>query len=255
LVGRFYECYQNAELFSFMDGFCRLAGGSLDTFGSLKNGRIVWALAKLGTDEYFPGDPVEKYVLMRNAHGGPGALEILFTDVRAACENTLSAALEGAGCRVSFSRAASRRLTVGAAEKVLGHYARHQKSLKEAMRLLVDKRLSGEDMLAMARALTRPVKSGGSRREDEDDAYGGNPPGAVEIIMWLADSGRGTEIPGVRGTAYGFLNAFTEYADHDRRLSRGRGPAWREAGFESKLPGACARLKQDAFDLCLAAAA
>jgi hypothetical protein len=177
----------------------------------------------------------------------------LFTDVMVACENTPGAAPGGAGRKVSVKHAVSMLSTVSEAEKVLGHYARHQKSLKEAMRLLVDKRLRGEDMLALT--LTRPVKSGGIRREDEDDAYRGNAPGAAEVIMRLADSGRGTGIPGVRGAAHGFLNAVTEYADHYGRLPRGQSPAWREANFESKLPGAGARFKQNAFDLCLAAAA
>ncbi|MDR1051798.1 MAG: hypothetical protein LBP95_12160 [Deltaproteobacteria bacterium] len=33
LVGRFYECHQNAELFSFMDGFCRLSGRARSRLG------------------------------------------------------------------------------------------------------------------------------------------------------------------------------------------------------------------------------
>jgi hypothetical protein len=76
----------------------------------------------------------------------------------------------------------------------------------------------------------------------------------VGKILELVETGKGTGIPGVRGTAYGFLNAVTEYVDHHRVVRAGdRDVA--EARFDVSLIGAGAQMKREAFDLCLRKAA
>ncbi|MDR1052021.1 MAG: DUF932 domain-containing protein [Deltaproteobacteria bacterium] len=247
VVGRNYECFQNAELFGFMENFCERAETSLETLGSLRNGRTVWALSRPVETEYVPNDPVKKHFLIKTCHDGSGAVEILFTDVRVVCNNSLIVALKNARSKVSVSHTPNMRLNVGAVDKVLAEYVKHQKSLGEAMSLLAARQMNADDMEALARTLTR----GRSAADGEEAPVSRR---GVESIMRLVEVGKGADIPGVRGTAYGFLNAVTEYADHYRIVRSGdRGQL--EAGFETKLMGGGARLKQEAFDLCLKLAA
>jgi phage/plasmid-like protein (TIGR03299 family) len=255
IVGNNYEVYQNAEMFGFMDRFCRAAGTGIETCGSLRQGRTVWGLSRSRETEYVKGDPVEKYFLVRNSHDGSSTLDVLFTDVRVVCVNTLSAAIEGCRNRVAVLHTANMRANIEAIGKVLAQYAsRHQQALASAMELLAKTSLSSREMREMALALTRPkarpkARPGqGQVGEDERDSK------AAGQILRLVETGRGTDIPGVRGTAYGWLNAVTEYADH-YKVVRATGKDKMEARFEASLSGSGAKLKQEAFDMCLQRAA
>ena len=66
-------------------------------------------------------------------------------------------------------------------------------------------------------------------------------------ILGLVEGGRGAEIPGVRGTAWGTYNAVTEWADHHRNAGQ---PA--ERRLESNLYGAGAEFKSTALSAILA---
>jgi hypothetical protein len=63
---------------------------------------------------------------------------------------------------------------------------------------------------------------------------------AYKKIMELFKSGMGTNIPGVKGTSWGLLNAATEYVDHHRGHKGTR--------FGSALIGEGSALKAAAFD-------
>jgi hypothetical protein len=71
VVGGAYEPFQNSDLFDFIGRFCRDTGSSIETAGSLRNGRTVWALAKNKVTEYLASDPIEKYFLIKNTNGEP----------------------------------------------------------------------------------------------------------------------------------------------------------------------------------------
>lgn len=85
---------QNAEAFEFFEEFIEAGSMNMDTAGSIRNGRKVWALAKLGDGfELFGGDKIEGYLLFSNPHYFGRCVEIKFTPVRVVCNNTLTMAL------------------------------------------------------------------------------------------------------------------------------------------------------------------
>lgn len=68
------------------------------TGGYLKNGEVIWLLAKLPGDIRVRGDDVlETYLLFTNSHDGSVAIDIRLTTVRVVCQNTLSLALHKRG--------------------------------------------------------------------------------------------------------------------------------------------------------------
>jgi phage/plasmid-like protein (TIGR03299 family) len=75
---------------------------SIETAGSLQNGRKVWALARINASsaEVRPGDEVRPYALLSNSHDGSQAVRFGFTPVRVVCNNTLSAAHEGSASQL-----------------------------------------------------------------------------------------------------------------------------------------------------------
>lgn len=94
IVGNNYKVLQNSQAFNFFEPFVENEMASLETAGSLFNGKKVFVLAKIKSDNMVvdKNDEVEKYILLSNAHDGSQALRIGFTPIRVVCNNTLSAA-------------------------------------------------------------------------------------------------------------------------------------------------------------------
>lgn len=89
-----YKILQNTEAFEFFQPFLDTEVASLETAGSLKNGKRVWVLAKINRDDMIidKDDRVEKYILLSNSHDGTAAIKVGYCPIRVVCNNTLSAA-------------------------------------------------------------------------------------------------------------------------------------------------------------------
>ena len=93
-VGEGWNPVQNIEAFEFFSDFCKEGSMSMHTAGSLKEGRYVWALAKVGSDfELFNGDKIEGYLLFSNPHQFGKSIDVKFTPIRVVCNNTLTLSL------------------------------------------------------------------------------------------------------------------------------------------------------------------
>jgi phage/plasmid-like protein (TIGR03299 family) len=88
---------QNEQAFEFFDTYVKAGGMSMHTAGSLKDGQIIWGLAKVNDSfSLFGGkDEVESYLLLSNPHNYGKSVDIRFTPVRVVCNNTLSMSLKG----------------------------------------------------------------------------------------------------------------------------------------------------------------
>lgn len=90
-----YFPLQNREAFDWFQPFIDSGACTLESAGSLKNGKYVWVLAKIkGQDaEITNGDKIYPYLLLSNAHDTSRAVMAAFTVIRPVCWNTLSAAI------------------------------------------------------------------------------------------------------------------------------------------------------------------
>jgi len=88
---------QNEDVFGFFDEYVKKGGMEMHTAGSLKDGKMIWALAKVGESfSLFGGkDEVDSYLLLSNPHQFGKGVDIRFTPIRVVCNNTLSLSLEG----------------------------------------------------------------------------------------------------------------------------------------------------------------
>lgn len=86
---------QNSEAFQFFHEYCQAGDMEMHTAGSLKDGQIVWALAKVKESfELFKGDQVDSYLLFTNPHKFGQCIDVRFTPIRVVCNNTLTLALK-----------------------------------------------------------------------------------------------------------------------------------------------------------------
>ena len=92
---------QNHEAFEFFHEYCAIGDMEMNTAGSLRDGQIVWGLAKVKQSfELFKGDTVESYLLFTNPHKFGQSIDVRFTPIRVVCNNTLTLSLEQKADRV-----------------------------------------------------------------------------------------------------------------------------------------------------------
>lgn len=87
---------QNQDAFEFFDEYTKAGGMSMHTAGSLKDGQIIWGLAKVNESfSLFGGkDEVDSYLLLSNPHNYGKGVDVRFTPIRVVCNNTLSMSLD-----------------------------------------------------------------------------------------------------------------------------------------------------------------
>jgi phage/plasmid-like protein (TIGR03299 family) len=91
-----YHPVQNAEIVDFFREYCEAGHASIETMGGLRNGAVVWALAKLngGSTANLAGvDELRGYMLLATSHDGSLLTIGKPTQTRVVCWNTLSASL------------------------------------------------------------------------------------------------------------------------------------------------------------------
>lgn len=93
-VGADWQPVQNADAFEFFTEFVTAGSMKMETAGVLKDGQIVWALAKTGEEfTVFGHDTVESYLHFTNFHQFGNSTDVRFTGVRVVCNNTLQMSL------------------------------------------------------------------------------------------------------------------------------------------------------------------
>jgi len=97
VVGEQFTCIQNSEIFGVPDSLVEEGRITYEVAGALREGAIVFALARLSDYEITRlgghTDPVERFMLWTAGHGNGRAVIGGFTDVRVVCKNTLDAAM------------------------------------------------------------------------------------------------------------------------------------------------------------------
>lgn len=139
-VGPGWNPVQNAEAFDFFTDFVSSGDMVMDTAGSLKDGKLVWAMADVRDGfSLFNGDEVKGYLLFSNPHQYGKAIDVKFIMTRVVCNNTLSVALEEkgqAGVRINHRS----EFNASMVKEVLGLSHNKVEKFKEAAEFLGSKR-------------------------------------------------------------------------------------------------------------------
>jgi len=94
VVGTGWNPVQNSEAFEFFHDYVMAGDMEMHTAGSLKDGQMVWALAKTKESfELFNGDVTDNYFLFTNPHQFGKSINIRMTPIRVVCNNTLTLSL------------------------------------------------------------------------------------------------------------------------------------------------------------------
>lgn len=247
IVSERYQIVQPADVLEFFRDIVGKGGLELETAGSLDGGKKVWAMAKTGDVMCIKGqDRVEGYLLLSTSFDGSMATKAQFTSVRVVCNNTLSiatsAARSGAGAVVvphsSTFDATGAKVELGLIHGAWGKFEDEANALadrkltnKEAMQLLFD---IMEPKAALELAKGGAVEISTKRRNQ-----------ITSVFDLFQGRGMGASLVAASGTAWGMVNAITQYVDYDAGHNTNN-------RFRSGQFGPGAAMKQDAFAKALA---
>jgi phage/plasmid-like protein (TIGR03299 family) len=187
----------------------------LETGGSLARGRKVWMLARINEPVPLPGDGTATFPFLgiTSSHDGQASCAARLTTVRIVCGNTFSAAEaegERTGAVYSFSHRGDWRSRMGEAREALIYARTQPREYTEVMTgLLGIKVTPAQEQLFLREFIPSPPDGIISDRVAKNIAE------ARAAVQGFLDSPTvlGT---GVRGTAYGLVQAAGEYLDHGR---------------------------------------
>jgi len=211
VVSSRYQVVQPLEVLEFYRDLTEISGYELETAGVLKGGRKFWALARTGREAVLKGsDLVRGYLLLATSCDGSIATIATPTTIRVACENSLTAALGTAQGAVKVSH--STAFDADAVKRELGVAVAGWDEFMFRMRTLADRKVKvSEASNFFLKVLCNAGWEAPADQKLQNER-------ALKKVQALFDGqGRGAELSSAKNTAWGLLNAVTEFVDHERR--------------------------------------
>lgn len=239
VVSSRYQIVQPREILEFYRDLTEAGGFEMETAGVLKGGRKVWALARTNQSAVFKrNDIVNGYLLLATACDGTLATTAQFTSVRVVCNNTLAIALANGTGAIKVPH--STTFDASAVKKQLDISVSSWDRFVYRMKTLSERKVSNTEAQKFVEQLFYEMNSTASTFKTANER-------AMKKVMELYDGGgRGAELSSSKGTAFGLLNAVTEFVDHERRARN------QDYRLDSAWFGTGANLKSNALDQAIA---
>ncbi|CAB4140773.1 LGT_TIGR03299, phage/plasmid-like protein TIGR03299 [uncultured Caudovirales phage] len=204
VVSNDWNPVQNQEAFEFFNDFISEGEMEMHTAGSLQDGKIVWALAKVKDSfELFGGDQVDSYLHFTNFHKYGCSTDVRFTPIRVVCNNTLTLSLNTKVERmvkISHRRefdGDNVKLMLGVAAEKLAKY-------KQMAQFLGSKRYNNENIVEyFKRVFPIAGNGGGVKKELSKNA---------DLALSILDTQPGANF--AEGTWWQAFNSVTYVTDH-----------------------------------------
>lgn len=224
-----YSVWSMDEMGKLGDSIADACGGQfkINTGGMFGHGRKVWMWGKIAPDcEIVRGDIIQHNLCLANSFDGSMTFRANMTDVRPVCENTLGHALAGS---YSVRHVGDLILKTEEIAEALGLIAKQAETQDNDYRTMVETRMGVSDFMDIVKVIYP---------EDTDLQMQNRE--VLQRTFQYSPTIAG--IPGVNGTAWGALNSFTEFIDHEVKARSD------DRRFEMALFGAGAEIKDKALE-------
>ncbi len=239
VVSNRYQVVQPREVLEFYRDLTEVSGYELETAGVLKGGKKFWALARTGQSAELKGnDLVNGYLLLATSCDGTLATTATPTTVRVVCNNTLTISLNGATHAIKVPH--STRFDPQVVKKQLGIAVSQWDEFMYRMRALAERKVQWPEAMSFFMSVMCDTQV-----DDPVPDVIRNKRALEKIQNLYEGKGRGSDLESARGTAWGLLNAVTEYVDHERRARSS------EYRVDSAWFGQGAQIKQRALNSAL----
>jgi len=210
VVGPKFQTVQPREILEYFNNLAHDAGFQLTTAGTLFGGRKFWGQAENGAAAAVldPRDQVKSHLLLATACDGSMSTVAKFVNTRVVCNNTLTLALGENGKQVKVSH--KTQFNADFVNEALGLRAKEQFAVAmERFRAMATARVSPGAMVRATLELYEPQAS------ELDEAGVIKALQGRQIGKILNQDLIGKDLDGGAGTVWAWLNAVTQYIDHD----------------------------------------
>lgn len=242
--GKGFELLQPGDGLEFFRDLVDESDFSIETAGCLKGGAQFWALAKCNKSIVIDGsDKLNAYLLLATANDGSMSTVADFTTVRVVCNNTLTMAVGSNGNKAKIKVPHSRKFDHYDVKAELGLIDDRMATFALEADQLASRKLSEKEAINFFLSLY-------AKYDDQEKITNERTVNSVMPKLLKAYSrGPGSDLVTAKGTAWGAVNAVTNYIDFDTRAQSD------DNRFSSGQLGAGMQLKQKAFAEALVLAA
>jgi phage/plasmid-like protein (TIGR03299 family) len=248
VVGRDYQPVQNVDALNFMDAIVRTKEAVYESAGQFNGGRIVWMTARIPSDATV--DPVDKYLLLTTSHDGTTPIIAAALALRIWCANQIQAAIRKAKNKFRIRHTTNVEERIAEARKMMVGSLKYFHEVDELYEKMKNVKFTEAQLVTLVERVFSfdPDATKSNRQVTRLENI-------TEKVIDLSKTGNGTNLPGVKGTAWGAYNAVTEYLDHHTTVKGTKDPelAARKL-IDSTWFGSIALKTQKAFDETLSIA-
>ena len=206
IVSERYSVVQNTEAFAFVDGLigpdCRF-----ESAGHLNNFRTTWMLAQLQPRNIM-GDDYGNYLLFQNSHDGGGAIKVCITPIRIVCRNMLNIAISRASRRFSIRHVGNVNGKLEEANRVLHLSEEYLTAVDTEYQRLAMQKLDDIMFQKFLKDLF-PISKDDTPRKVQTQ---------LDLRNAVADKYEVDDLSNFHGTAFGALNAVSDFVAHTEPL-------------------------------------
>ena len=242
VVSERYSVVQNSEAFDFMDTLLQTGQVKYESAGALKNGRIVWILARIPGDIIVGnGDVTRKYMLLHNSHDGTKAVRVSPTNVRVVCWNTLQVAINQKDNAISIRHNGNVKDKLRDAQRVLHIVNKGYDDFAVKAQILSQRSINDCDVKRFIATLEPDMKNPTDKDLKNLDRR------RLKIRNYFNAEAQCALEMNEEITAWTLLNAATAHNTHGKK-----GRSNPEKSFESCFIGSGAKQSQIALDKAMA---
>lgn len=235
-----YQIVQPGAVLEFYRDLVEGSRFTIETAGSLKGGQRVWALARGNLDLRIQGqDLIKPYLLLATSCDGTMSTVADFTTVRVVCQNTLSMAVGSNGSKAGIRVPHSTQFDADAVKRELGLVDERLDTFGQDVNTLAERQVSDAEMIEYFINLYAKFD------ENHEVKNENNLKRITAELIEAYRSSPGSHFKSAQGTAWGLVNAVTNYEDYTARARSN------ENRFNSGQFGDGAKRKAKAFEAAL----
>jgi phage/plasmid-like protein (TIGR03299 family) len=216
-------------------GGARIVGGGCPNNGE----RAYLVLESDGIIQLSRGDTIVNRFLMLSSHDGTGKIEVRMTPYR---PKTGTAITTDASHPLAFKHTKNVRLRLGRARKIFTRVNQRWDEFSDGVKKMVSVTLNEKEAREFIEAVLPHTSDEPSQRLINI---------RQDVFTIFRDTGIGTRLPKCRGTLFGVVQAFTEWADIKRTVRKSDKRDVASASLDAKLVSDSAKKKQKAWAMAL----
>lgn len=197
-----YQTVQNRDAFSFLS---YLADFQFVSAGIVGGGKTIWMCVEVPSFSVLGGNMnMKMYIVFSSTHDGKGAIRAAITPVRPACSNTLNLAFKKAVRSFSLLHKGDVQGKLEMVGDIMGHESDYRTVFQQETERLASIRLSDVMFNKLLENLFPLPENATPRKTDiiENQRAG------------LLSAYNADDLGNLRGTAYGFIQAVSDFAYH-----------------------------------------